>query len=93
MTAEVVSLAEYRAALEPHSSGVARCFACGYIWVATAPAGVHELECPVCRTMHGLFRESFCLAEQLACDTCGCEAFRVGKGGVYCFRCGERMVF
>lgn len=92
MTAEVISLAAHRP--DPHLSGEARCTGCAHEWVAVAPVGVWQLECPSCRTMHGVWRFPVGGDEDdpvLFCN-CGCEAMtaylREGRTYLRCMRCG-----
>lgn len=38
---------------DPHVSGKARCLACKHEWVAVAPVGTIDFECPSCGLMRG----------------------------------------
>jgi len=84
----VTNLSEYRAQREPHKEGTAICANCGHEWVAIAPLGVMELECPECRCMKGYFvhpceKE----AKHWTCN-CGSILFSITPDGVYCPNCG-----
>ena len=84
----VLSLAEARQEREPHMSGAAACMACHTAWVATAPVGTHELECPACHATKGYFVASVMRGEEyFECD-CGCDVFRIEPTvGPYCVNC------
>lgn len=49
MTNNVINLDDHR----PHEAHYVACMACGKDWVAVAPAGVTNLECPECGKMEG----------------------------------------
>lgn len=79
---------------DPHLSGEAHCIGCGHDWVAVAPVGVWQFECPSCTTMKGIYRYPVGAAEGDAyfrC-TCGCEAltayYRAGHFYLKCMSCG-----
>lgn len=79
-----------REASDPHLSGQARCIGCGHEWVAVAPVGVWQFECPACQTMKGIHNypvgpEAGDLAFQ--CN-CGCEALTAyQRDGLFFLRC------
>lgn len=89
MMGDVIDLADHR----PHNSGTAQCLACRHKWVATAPVGVVELECPGCHGMTGVF-SALCVTgfPQFTCD-CGSALFSIDTHGAYCIRCGTRPVY
>jgi len=75
---------------DPHLSGEARCIACGHEWVAIAPTGGTELECPECRAMLGMFIWPTTPKSEMVwtCD-CGCQLFYIVDTGNQCYRCGD----
>ena len=82
---------------EKHASGEAICANCRNEWVASAPAGVTQLECAECGTMRGAFKHPFGASEgdySFSCS-CGCEDFFLMRkadqacGAVYCRGCGN----
>lgn len=86
--AEVLSLAAERQAREPHMSGAAKCAACGHEWVAVAPVGVHELECPACSCTKGYMRHAVMRGNERFVCNCGCDVFRISRDlGPYCVNC------
>lgn len=91
---EVVSFAKAKEKREPHLSGEAICIGCRHEWVAVAPVGVWQLECPSCLLLKGVFSHPVGAAEGDAlfvCD-CGCEAltayFRDRLFYLKCMNCG-----
>jgi len=82
---------------EKRSCGEAVCANCQHEWVATAPAGVTQLECSECGTMRGAFKHPFGPSEgdfSFMCS-CGSEDFFLMRkadqacGAVYCRGCGN----
>ena len=76
---------------EPHLSGNAQCIGCKHRWVAVAPVGTMELDCPECGLNKGRFR-NVCMPEKTkeiwVCG-CGCDLFVVVKtDGYMCVNCG-----
>lgn len=86
--AKVINLADHR----PHISGDAIC-RCGHTWVAVAPVGTIDLECPACRTLRGLFTYPIGLDEPvLVCD-CGAYLFYITEDGTsVCRECARGYV-
>ena len=79
---------------DPHLSGEAVCIGCRHEWVAVAPVGTWQLECPSCSTFNGIWRYPVGAQEGDAyfrCD-CGCEALTAYKHhGMFhlkCMSCG-----
>lgn len=84
----VLSLSDARQEREPHLSGLARCVACRHEWVAVAPVGAHELECPECTATKCYFMNSTMRGEQVWVCNCGCDVFRISPTvGPYCVHC------
>ena len=84
-----------RHGLDGYLSGWAACLACGHGWVAVAPSGVYELECPECKTLRGVF-EALVIPEGedlYLCRDCGCQHHVVARSGVVCVRCGRKTWF
>ena len=76
---------------EPHLSGWAQCLDCKHRWMAVAPVGTRELDCPECGLNKGRFR-NVCMPEKDAeiwvCQ-CGGDLFVVSKANGYmCANCG-----
>lgn len=88
---DVVSLDSRRP--DPHRNGEAKCLACGHKWVAVAPLGIDELECPDCGTMRGVFDGAMSMNESYfvyACNECDGTHMRIFKHtetGGYCVVC------
>lgn len=87
---EVIDLSARKLEKSPHRSGPARCLNCKHAWVAVAPIGVFQLECPQCATAQGVFDGlSSSEGDQLQCD-CGEMVFFIDRRGPYCCHCGAR---
>lgn len=91
----VVSLAEAKAAREPHWAGLCVCLRCRHEWAGVGPLGHHEgLWCPVCDLPKGVTKHLFGAPEgaaQFACR-CGCEAMTIYHDDqlhVRCMACGS----
>lgn len=86
----VLSLAEHKAAAEPHLQGRARCAGCRHEWQAVAPVGTTVLECPECSSMKGFFVCQVERGENFWQCNCGNDLFRITEGlGPYCINCGS----
>lgn len=79
---------------DPHLSGEARCIGCGQEWVAVAPVGTWQLECPNCHCMKGIFKLPVGAGAgdpEFTCQ-CGCVAMSAylskGKFWLRCMSCG-----
>ena len=84
----VLSLAEARQEREPHMSGAAHCVACHHEWMAVAPLGTHELECPACGGSKAYFAHPVMRGDEKFVCNCGCDVFRIGRLiGPYCVNC------
>lgn len=89
---KVVSLSEARRARSPHTSGPARCLACGHTFEAVIPCGVSVTTCPACLTERAV-RDGLVFTESphWTCDTQGCNGnqfLHLTKRGAYCPLCG-----
>lgn len=75
---------------DPHASGEAFCFQCRKEWIAVAPVGTVQLECPECHTMKGLFKFPFNVkVGQLVREcNCGNQLFYLTPEGHLCANCG-----
>jgi hypothetical protein len=82
----VISLDEAR----PHMTGNAMCLQCGEKWVAVAPIGTVELECPECQTWKGVFEGMTAPDTVWQCD-CGNQHFYIDDNGAMCAKCGVRQ--
>lgn len=79
---------------DPHLSGEAKCIACSHDWVAIAPVGVMELECPKCESMLGMFIwPTAPKSEKVWTCDCGCQLFYIVDDGNQCYRCGDVHLF
>jgi hypothetical protein len=86
----VISLAQAKRERTPHMTGGARCQACGHEWIAVAPVGTHELDCPDCHATKGYMLASVMRGEQSWQCNCGCDVFRISPDvGPYCVNCAE----
>jgi hypothetical protein len=80
-----------------HSVGDAICGNCRHEWVATAPAGTTQLECPEYATHRGAFKHPFgpCEGDESFKCNCGSFDFYISRkpghasGAVYCRGCGN----
>lgn len=86
MAAKIVELESRR--FKPHSSGEARCLACGHEWAAVAPIGINWFECPSCHTMRGCHKYHYQRQDDLWTCQCGNDLFFVTRDGIYCPNCG-----
>ena len=81
----VVSLAQTREERTPHMSGAAACMVCHHSWVAVAPVGTHELECPKCHAAKGYYVAPVVRDEEVFECNCGCQVFHISREvGQYC---------
>lgn len=79
---------------DPHLSGEAICACCRHKWIAVAPVGTKELECPECGTFKGLFVNQVApRSEYLWECNCGCQIFFILKEGIQCYQCGDIQSF
>jgi len=78
---------------DPHGTGEAFCFQCKHTWVAVAPVGSTQLECPECHTMKGLWKFPFEPSVEgreggrWQCN-CGNQLFYLTPKGYMCPNCG-----
>lgn len=74
----------------PHISGDAICSNCNNQWVAVAPVGTDDIECPECRTFRANFKY-FCAPSDdspiFQCN-CGETLFWITPKGCLCRGCG-----
>lgn len=89
----VVSLKQYKEEHEPHLTGDAKCLACGHEWVAVAPVGGSEFECPQCGCMKGVYQMFVIDDPEIWVCNCGCDIFRVTPDYIYCVNCGTEQTF
>ncbi len=75
---------------EPHGSGEAFCLHCNHEWVAVAPVGDIQLECPNCSTWKGLYRFPFApnVGDVERFCNCGNKYFCLTPEGHLCPNCG-----
>lgn len=73
----------------PHLSGEAHCIQCGHKWVAVAPVGTFELECPQCHSHKGILTYP-CEPEAAWVCNCGCHIFIMSRTlNLICYKCGN----
>lgn len=85
---EVIDLSQARQEREPHLSGAAQCIGCGHKWVAVAPIGTFELECPSCSLEKGRFVAPVLHGDVTWTCNCGNDLFRINRHAqVYCANC------
>ena len=85
--AEVINLFEPN---DPHSTGDAFCVQCDHSWIAVAPVGTTQLECPECHTMKGLWKFPFAPEKGTMVRECHCgnQLFYLTTEGHLCTNCG-----
>jgi phage FluMu protein Com len=73
-----------------NGTGEAFCLNCLHEWVAVAPTGTIELECPKCKTMKGLYKFPFHPPEGTYMRECNCgnQLFYLTTEGHMCANCG-----
>lgn len=87
---QLVDLAQAKADRAPTLAGAAACMNCHHSWVAVAPVGTHELECPKCHAVKGYFVATAMRGSQRFECNCGCDLFRISPDvGPYCINCAE----
>lgn len=84
MSDNIVSLNEHR----PHIGGEARCLTCKHEWVAVAPAGTSQLECPECEAEMGVFKYPVRPKGEVWECGCGSDLFHILPAGCQCYKCG-----
>lgn len=80
---------------EQHITGEAVCGTCAHEWVAVAPVGTTELQCPACHVEKGHFKH-WCAPEvgsQIYQCNCGNELFWITPNGCVCRGCGVTAQF
>lgn len=97
---EVVSLADAKAARQPHWTGSCVCLGCRHEWVGVGPSpfeGVN-LDCPECKLPKGTVKYPFGASAGdmvLTCNHCGGEALtayvRDNLHYVRCMGCGNDL--
>ena len=81
---------EPRSTERQHASGEAFCIQCGHKWIAVAPTGTVDLECPECQTMKGKWRFEFQPPDGTLVRECNCgnQLFYLTPEGHLCANCG-----
>lgn len=77
----------------PHITGMARCLACKHEWIAVAPVGVYELQCPECTGWKGVFKNPVGSSDRPTFEcNCGCHLFYITHPfEVNCWSCGATI--
>lgn len=75
---------------EAHATGEAFCLGCNHTWIAVAPLGTTQLECPSCKALKGHWKfEHYPSVGQLVLQcNCGNQLFYLTKEGHMCANCG-----
>lgn len=75
---------------EPHGSGEAFCIGCSHTWVAVAPVGTVDLQCPKCLCHKGKWKFEFFPSEGQMVRVCNCgnQLFYLTPDGHLCANCG-----
>lgn len=70
--------------------GEAFCMSCQHTWVAVAPTGTTQFECPSCHRVTGHFRFAFApnVGQMRRVCNCGNEFFYLTPQGHMCASCG-----
>lgn len=69
-------------------SGSAACMVCRHTWVAVAPRGTQELECPKCQATKAYFVDPCRERGEFWECRCGCSVFHISREtGPYCVSC------
>lgn len=86
-----IDFAKAKAERTPHITGKAKCTACKHEWVAVAPVGTLQMECPSCELQRGQWIYPFSPAEGeqiFVCNICTSTNFAVLPDRVLCVGCG-----
>ena len=84
------NIVQFPSQSNPHISGQCQCLGCQHKWVATAPVGTWEFECPNCKSMKGRT-----IYEAIQEDSyrwlckCGNQYFVITPDNIYCPNCGK----
>lgn len=75
---------------DQHGAGKAFCFGCKHEWIAVAPTGLTEFECPNCGAYKGRWRFGFypALNDEVWECACGNQLFYMTPDGHLCANCG-----
>jgi hypothetical protein len=73
-----------------HGSGPAFCIACAHEWIAVAPTGTTQLECPKCKAEKGHWKFEFMpkVGDLVRECNCGNQLFYLTTEGHMCANCG-----
>ena len=84
------NVVEFKKLGSQHISGEAICIGCKHEFVASAPVGTHELDCPQCLGNKAVFKYSITRPdEELFKCSCSSFVFNVTRNGIYCINCGN----
>lgn len=75
---------------DPHANGDAFCIFCKHEWLAVAPVGTMQLECPSCGSLKGIWKFPFAPNEGQLVRECNCsnQLFYITPDGHVCANCG-----
>lgn len=85
----VIDLAKIKEERSPHLSGNAVCIGCKNQWVAVAPVGTVDLECPNCSLPQGRFMQLVQDDDLHWTCNCGNQFFHITQKRTYCVVCGN----
>jgi len=86
---EVVYLNNVKDGDGAHLTGDVICTNCKKVWTGVVPVGTHELECPDCHTMKGVFKHHLApITNEIWRCNCGAELFFILKKKIQCCECG-----
>lgn len=74
----------------PHGCGEAFCLHCNHTWIAVAPTGTTQLECPECHTLKGHWKFEFAPSDGQLVRVCNCgnQLFYLTPEYHMCANCG-----
>jgi hypothetical protein len=80
---------------EQIGTGQAFCVSCRHEWVAVAPTGTLDLECPACQRHMGRFKFGFMPPPETEVRECGCgnQLFLLTREGHMCASCGVYQLY
>lgn len=89
------NIVPFKKGTDPHGTGDAFCFQCKHEWIAVAPVGTTQLECPECKTLKGLWRFPFKPPVGTMLRVCDCsnDLFYITPEGHLCTNCGTYQMY
>ena len=95
MSAEIIPFNKSEQPKEPMATGEAFCIGCSYQWLAIAPLGTVQLECPACSSMKGIWKWPHKPAPGMLVRECNCgnQLFYLTPEGHCCANCGTYQCY